>query len=318
MPLRPLLGRVVLYALLAGTTFAQGWSDGVISTETSVVRSSAVQSPPLPPNSTELALDSGLYTGYSSNLQNQDILPGWTYWAHSADFQPPPTAQGRLLEVRYVAAMQWGSGREFDLIIRRTSDGQTLGTLYRQSAVLDTTQWQVLDVSSLGIDVGQDAFSLEMRPSAPCGGSNGFTLAFSSSSTDGSSSQDQCASPWANRNSSAKELFLRPVIENGGPPTIQVQNPVAGQDCTIQLFNLTPNDMVWFGYSFAGPGPLASRFGLVELTPPFDGRTYLADTLGQAQATVRIPAALAGSRVWLQAIDLGSSRLSPGLEVDLL
>ena len=241
MLLFPLLRRVALYALLAGSAFAQGWTDGLITVESGANARSNIVSPPLPPNSTELFVDSGFYTGYSRNIQNSSILPGWSYWAHAVTLTPPPSAQGKLLEVRYVAVSQWGTNKDFDLVIRDSASGSVLATLLDQTAILDSQNWQVVDVSGLNLIVGANDFIVELRPSSSCSGDNGFTLAYSATSSADSLVSSSCTDAFSDFNPDPRELFVRAVVENGGAPGVSVSSTTAGSTAVLNAFNLTPN-----------------------------------------------------------------------------
>lgn len=317
MLLFPLLRRAVIFTLLAGSAWSQGWTDGVITVESGINPRSNINSPGLPPNSTELALDSGTYTGYSRNLQNADIIPGWSYWAQATTFTPPATAQGQLLEVRYVAVNQWGSGRDFDLVIRDGTSGNVLATLLNQTAVLDTQNWQVIDTSSLNLIIGSNDFTVELRPASACSGGNGFTLAYSATSNEDSMVSSVCTDAIADFAADPRELFLRAVVENGGPPTLSVSALIAGSPTTLTAVNLTANSQALIGYSFQGAGPVQTPYGLVDLSMPIGRITASSDSQGLASVVVQLPASLAGATAWLQAIDLSSGAIGPGLEVQL-
>jgi hypothetical protein len=317
MLLFPLLRRAAIFALLAGSASSQGWTDGVITVESGINPRSNINSPGLPPNSTELALDSGIYTGYSRNLQNADIIPGWSYWAHATTFTPPSTAQGQLLEVRYVAVNQWGASRDFDVVIRDGVSGNVLATLTNQTAVLDTQNWQVIDTTSMNFIVGANDFTVELRPASACSGSNGFTLAYSATSNDGSIVSSVCTDAISDFASDPRELFLRAVVANGGPPTLSVSALMAGSPTTLSAVNLSANAQALIGYSFQGAGPVQTPFGLVDLSMPIGRITVNSDSQGHASVVVQLPASLAGATAWLQIIDLASGEIGAGLEVHL-
>jgi hypothetical protein len=58
--------------------------------------------------------------------------------------------------------------------------------------------------------------------------------------------------------------------------------------------------------------------GVVDLSLPIGRFALVADGAGDADVSLLVPARLAGSSVWLQAIDLGSGVIGPGLEVPIL
>jgi len=311
----PLLRQAILLTLLAGSAFPQSWTDGLITIESGVNARSSISSPPLPPNSTEVFIDSGIYTGYSRNLQNDAILPGWSYWAHAVRLTPPPTAQGRLLEVRYVAIAQWGLNRAFDVVIRDAASGSVMATLLNQTAVLDSQNWQVIDVSALNFTVGALDFMLELRPATACTGDNGFTLAYSAtSSIFGSSVSSTCSDLFNDFSTDPRELFLRAVVENGGLPTVSASATLAGFTTTLTAVNLSANAQAIIAYSLTGAGPVATRFGTFDLSLPIGRITVSSDANGTATTQTHIPAALAGASVWLQAVDLVSGVIGTSLE----
>jgi hypothetical protein len=210
LPLRTSFLSVVALCLAPTLGAQQLWTDGVTTIDTAMQTSAVVNSPALPPNSTELFYDSGDFSGSSRNLQNQDIIPGWSYWAHAVRFTPTGVATGQLLEVRYVASSQWGTSLDYDLLIRDAA-GLVLGILPNQTAVLDTVNWTVVDVSSLAIDVGTGDFTVEMRPANPCGGDTGFTIAYSLLGSSRSSISADCSDTFVSFLPEARAD--RPVLE---------------------------------------------------------------------------------------------------------
>lgn len=315
MLLFPLLSRVALYGLLAGSAFAQGWTDGFITVESGANVRSNINSPALPPNSTEISIDSGIYTGYARNLQNDAIVPGWSYSAHAVTLTPPPTAQGRLLEVRYVAVTQWGAHRDFDVVLRDASSGSVVATLLNQTAVLDSQNWQVIDVSALNFTVGAQDFVVELRPASSCSGDNGFTVAYSGVSNANSKFSSVCSDLFTDFHADPRELFLRAVVENGGAPGVSVSATTAGFPTTLSVYNLTANDQAIIGYSLVGAGPVVTRFGSVALSLPIGRITVNSDPNGAASTQINLPASLAGASIWLQVVDLASGEIGVGLEV---
>jgi hypothetical protein len=315
MLLFPLLSRVALFGLLAGSAFAQGWTDGFITVESGANVRSNINSPALPPNSTEISIDSGFYTGYSRNLQNAAIQPGWSYSAHAVTLTPPPTAQGLLLEVRYVAVSQWGAQRDFDVVLRDATSGSVVATLLQQTAVLDSQNWQVIDVSALNFVVGAADFVVELRPSSSCSGDNGFTIAYSGVSNANSKFSSMCSDFFADFAADPRELFLRAVVENGGSPGVTVSSAIAGLPTTLTAYNLTANNQAIIGYSFAGAGPVMTGFGSLALSLPIGRITVNSDASGAGSAQINLPSSLTGATVWLQVVDLASGDLGNGVEV---
>ncbi|MDA0667227.1 MAG: hypothetical protein O3A95_03445 [Planctomycetota bacterium] len=285
----------------------------ITTVDTSIQTRSIVFSPALPPNSTEIFYDDGDFSGVSRNLQNANIIPGWSYWAHSVLFTPTPIASGRLLEVRYVGATQWGTSLDFDILIRDAS-GLVLGSLLQQTAVMDTANWQVIDVSSLNLTVGTSDFSIELRPSNPCGGDTGFTIPYSVPSVGRSSFSADCNDSAASFVTESRNLFLRAVVEDGVTgPSLSITPLIAGQSATLSAGNLTPSQTAFVGRSLAGGGPWTSPVGVANLTPPVTSFSILADAQGNASLTFNVPAGLAGTPVWLQIYDPGTLTLGESI-----
>lgn len=272
-----------------------------------------MSSPALPPNSTEIFYDDGDFVGVSRNLQNANIIPGWGYWAQSVLFTPTGNASGQLLEVRYVAASQWGTSLAFDLLVR-DANGLVIGSMLNQAAVIDTSNWQVIDVSSINIQVGSSDFSIELRPSNPCGGNTGFTIPFSVPSVGRSSFSADCNDSAASFVTESRNLFLRAVVENAVTgPSLSITTLVAGQSATMSAGNLTPNQVAFVGRSLIGGGPWTSPVGVANLTPPVTSFGILANAQGDASLTFIVPAGLAGSPVWLQIYDAGTQTLGESI-----
>ncbi|MGB0951984.1 MAG: hypothetical protein ACPG31_02050 [Planctomycetota bacterium] len=298
---------------LASTLAAQQpTSNGHTTATSSPQTRAAVTSPPLPPNSTELAYDTGIYTGHARNLQNAGIHPGWGYWAQAVRFTPTGSATGNLLEVRYVASSQWGANTEYDLLIR-DDQGLVLGILHDLTATLDTANWQVVDVSGLNIQVGSQDFTVEMRPANPCGGQTGFTIAYSTPSNARSTFSDDCSDTFVGFQPESIDLFLRAVVEDGNAPGLSLTPLVAGQAATLQASGLTPLLRSWVGLSLTGAGPWLSPVGLVSLTPPVSTYPLDADANGDAVFPFQVPANMSGASVWLQVYDPATATLGQAI-----
>lgn len=321
MALPPLVSRettrqsllsIAVLGFASSLSAQQPTSDGITTATSSPQTRATVTSPPLPPNSTELAYDTGIYTGSARNLQNAGIQPGWGYWAQAVRFTPSGTATGTLLEVRYVAATQWGADTEYDLLIR-DDQGLVLGILHDLTATLDTANWQVVDVSGLNIQVGSSDFTVEMRPGNPCGGQTGFTIAYSTPSNARSTFSDDCSDTFLSFQPEARDLFLRAVVEDGTAPGLSLTPLVAGQSATLQGSGLTPLMRSWVGLSLTGAGPWLSPVGLVSLTPPVSTYPLDADANGDAIFNFQVPSSMSGSSVWLQVYDPATGTLGQAL-----
>ena len=286
-------------------------SDGVLTYEQLNGGRSIPFYPPLPPDSDDLVYDNGDYTGYSRNLQNADIISGWPYWAHQVRFTPIASMTGALLELRYVAAVQWGTTVDMDVAIR-DSAGIEIASMTSVTAVLDTNNWQVLDVSSLNFIPGNSDFYLELRPSNPCAGLNGFTIPYSATGSGRSSFSSNCASTFASFIPEGKDLFIRAVISTVSSPTLSVGNLVAGQTALVEVTNATPNNHSHFAWSVHGGGPISTPFGDAMLTPPYRLKLLQTNANGYASYTANVPASATGVTVWCHGTDVGTqSMLNP-------
>jgi len=278
-------------------------SDGTLSQELVQQSRATPFRPPLPPGSTELAYDSGVYGGTSRNLQHANLFPGWPYWALAVRFSPTAVAQGQLLEARYLAPTQWGASADFDLVVRDTA-GVVLGTLTGLTAGIDSSNWQVVDLSTLQITVGANDFTLEMRPSNPCGSGSGFTLAYNSGSSGRSSASDDCLDAYSSFAVESRELFLRAVVADlPQGPTVTVQNLIAGNRALFQMQNLSPFGQGLILVSAHGPGPTNTAFGTLAVTAPWHSLSVTADSQGAGQLDLRVPTGAQGLSLWMQAVD---------------
>ena len=291
-------------------------SDGAVTFDAAAGRTFPVY-PPLPPNSGDLVYDSGDYTGSSRNLQNADINPGWPYWAHQVRFTPVAGMNGPLLEVRYVAAVQWGTNRDYDLVIRGAG-GTVVATLPNQTAVIDTGNWQVVNVSSLNFVPGSQDFYVELRPTNACAGVNGFTIPFSTLGSARSAFTSDCLNPFASFSVEGRDLFVRAVVSLGGPK-LSVSGLVAGGTATVSVTGATGGGQVGVAYSLAGGGPSSLSAGpcgmvTVALSNPIVVLPILvADPGGNASLSQSIPAGTTGTTVWLHALDVSSCTLTNSL-----
>jgi len=299
-----------LLALLPASALAaqQPISDGVLTYEQLDGARSIPFYPPLPPNSADLVYDDGDYTGHSRNLQNADIIPGWPYWAHQVRFTPIAGMTGTLLELRYVAAVQWGTAVDMDIAIR-DSTGIDVASMTSVPTVLDTNNWQVLDVSSLNFIPGNSDFYLDLRPSNPCAGLNGFTIPYSTTGSGRSSFSSNCANTFSSFIPENKDLFIRAVISTVSSPTLSISNLVAGQTALVEITNATPNNHSHFAWSIHGGGPTATPWGDAMVTPPYHRKLLPTDSTGYASYTANIPLHAAGVTVWCHGTDVGTQSM---------
>lgn len=101
-------------------------------------------------------------------------------------------------------------------------------------------------------------------------------------------------------------------------PVLTVNNLVAGSTASLVVSGATPNRPVGYAYSLVGPGPASMPVGpcgtmTVAIRPPVTILPLVnADVGGTATLNANIPAGIAGLKVWIQALDLSTCRLSNG------
>lgn len=307
----PLLA-VLTLGLAPATATAQVHSDGRTTLEQAPAARLAVD-PPLPPDSSLLAYDSGVYNGRSRNLQHADVMPGWPYWALAMRFTPTAVAQGQLLEARYLAPVQWGTTADFDLVVRDAAGG-VLGVMANQSAVIDGGTWQIVDLRPLNLIVGAADFTLEMRPATPCGAGSGFTLAYSDGGASRGTASDDCLDAFGSFQAEGRDWFLRAVVADlPQGPTLQVQNLVGGARASLVIGGITPFGDALVLMSPHGPGPTTTAWGVLELTGPWQSVALQADAQGSALRTLPVPAGASGRPVWMQVVDRGAGTIGQAL-----
>lgn len=103
---------------------------------------------------------------------------------------------------------------------------------------------------------------------------------------------------------------------DGVAPTLAVVNFQSGQTGTIEFRNGTPGAQALVAYSLVGPGPTATRLGMVELSAPIRQLPIVAlDGNGSADILQNLPASAGGLQVWMQAVDLGGALFSNSLAI---
>lgn len=94
-------------------------------------------------------------------------------------------------------------------------------------------------------------------------------------------------------------------------PVLAYDQLVAGAPIRFEVTGCTPGRAVIVAASTFGPGPLATRWGTAQLTPPLHLLPpSIADAGGLAFQTAMVPATAAGLTLWLQALDHGSGTFS--------
>jgi hypothetical protein len=80
----------------------------------------------------------------------------------------------------------------------------------------------------------------------------------------------------------------------------------AGAPCTFSITGAAPNSNCIIGYSLAGPGPINTTYGVVDMTPPINTLANIpADANGDALLTVTVPANASGVTLYTQALNNG-------------
>lgn len=96
------------------------------------------------------------------------------------------------------------------------------------------------------------------------------------------------------------------------PLHYDIQNLAAHQQATFAVTGSVPGNGVVILFSVTGPGPLMTRFGTVNLTPPFFlFPPLVADANGRASLTLTIPPAPMGLPFFSQAYDFTLPLPSP-------
>ncbi len=104
--------------------------------------------------------------------------------------------------------------------------------------------------------------------------------------------------------------------KDGVVPSLQAVNFLAGQTATIEFRNGTPGAQALVAYSLAGPGPTATRLGMVELSAPIRQLPIVTlDADGAADILQAVPAAAGGVQLWLQGVDLGGALFTNSLAI---
>jgi hypothetical protein len=104
--------------------------------------------------------------------------------------------------------------------------------------------------------------------------------------------------------------------KDGIVPMLSIVNFQAGQTATIQFRNGTPGAQALVAYSLVGPGPTATRLGMVELSAPIRQLPMVTlDVDGAADIFQSIPAAAGGVPIWMQGVDLGGALFTNSLAI---
>jgi hypothetical protein len=93
---------------------------------------------------------------------------------------------------------------------------------------------------------------------------------------------------------------------SGGGLYYSITNMVAGQVANFSITGAVPGTNVIVGYSLAGPGPINTQYGMVDMTPPIRTLTVLpADGSGAAVFSMNVPANASGRTLYTQALNQG-------------
>jgi hypothetical protein len=106
--------------------------------------------------------------------------------------------------------------------------------------------------------------------------------------------------------------------KDGVVPTLTAINFLAGQAATIEFRNGTPGAQALVAYSLVGPGPTATRLGMVELSAPIRQLPiFTLDVDGAADVQKSLPASAGGVQLWLQGVDLGGALFTNSLAISV-
>ncbi len=92
-----------------------------------------------------------------------------------------------------------------------------------------------------------------------------------------------------------------------GGPELEVLGLAGGALATVRITGATASGAVALGWSLSGQGIVPSAWGLLDLAPPIFVLLLPTDGSGLAQFSVPVPAALSGTPLWLQGIDIQQS-----------
>lgn len=99
----------------------------------------------------------------------------------------------------------------------------------------------------------------------------------------------------------ANEWRIDNVLVTTLQPVLQLTNLAAGRAAQVSLRG-TPGNACFVGFSFSGPGPLATPVGQLLLTPPVELLPLVVlDGAGTWSMSLPIPAGLTGVPLWSQA-----------------
>ncbi len=114
----------------------------------------------------------------------------------------------------------------------------------------------------------------------------------------------------------AQEWFIDNVVVDDTPPAPIYSNTglYAGVGVTLTVTGATPSSPVALAYSLTGPGPTATIYGMVDLSPPIISIPPItADAAGTATKDTFVPMAALGIMIYSQGVDLTTGTLSNSL-----
>lgn len=93
-----------------------------------------------------------------------------------------------------------------------------------------------------------------------------------------------------------------------------VTNLVAGSLATFTVTNASPNGVILIGFTRAGPGPVMTPYGMVDMNFPITTLpTMTASPTGEVSFDMGIPAGTTGLTIYTQGVDLTSGVLTTSL-----
>ena len=100
------------------------------------------------------------------------------------------------------------------------------------------------------------------------------------------------------------------VLDRNRGASLRVTNLVAGGTATVEVGHATGSGAVLVAFSVTGQGPIASTWGLIDLSPPLHTHHVAVDTSGVGSVPVTVAGLPAGQEVWAQGLDILSFELT--------
>jgi hypothetical protein len=120
----------------------------------------------------------------------------------------------------------------------------------------------------------------------------------------------------------AQEWWVDNIVIDGGgcaPVTLAITALVRGNPATLTLTGATPNGHVLIGYTFTGPGPLWTPYGMADMNGPIQLLpVQVADASGSVVITAGVASRVLPHTLYAQAYDFSSGRASNSIAEPVL